>query len=167
MDAQNELKYIHSTINDLLKFGEAKHGGLVVLNSGFVIGLISSYRNIEHLVNKPMILLGCIFFGASIFFSIVSLFPNTTNIFHNKKEIENPNIYFFRDLANLDKELFISIYKQMDTTFNPTKFHTDLINQILVIARITRSKFSLFKIASYLTALGIGVIGISTIIEII
>lgn len=167
MEARNELKYILSSTNDLLKYGEAKHVNFVVLNSVLIVGIITSYSNIHHLVYPPMILTGTIAFGLSIFTSIVSQFPITSNVFYSRQEIENPNIYFFRHLACLDHEKFIICYKQMDTAFIPTKFHTDLINQILVNARIAHSKFVYFRIACYLTVIGAGIIGVSTIIKII
>src|SRR3954463_12600956 len=99
MEARNELKFILSNVNDLLKFGEAKHAGLIILNSGFIFAIISSYDNIEHIVYKPMILTGTIAFGVSIFLSIISQFPVTSNKFYDKKEIADPNLYFFNHLA--------------------------------------------------------------------
>ena len=62
--------------------------------------------------------------------------------------------------------MFIDEFKKKDNNFNPTKLDTDLINQILVNARITQAKFGFFKFASYLTAFGSGLIGLSAIIKI-
>lgn len=165
MEARNEFKHILAHILDLLKFGETKHAGLIVFNSGAIIGILAGYSSIHHIVYKSFVLIGCTAFGASVFLSIASQFPVTSNVFYNKKKIKNPNIYFFGDLAHLDLDQFITSYKQMDVNFIPTKFHTDLINQILVNARITDSKFFLFKLSCYLTAFGAGLIGISTLIK--
>ena len=63
MEAKPELKYIFANINDLLKFAEAKHGGLIVLNAGLVFGILSSYTNIQNFIFKPSILIGIICFG--------------------------------------------------------------------------------------------------------
>ena len=167
MEAKTELKYILSNINDLLKFGEAKHGGLLVLNSVLVIRIISSYSKLAHLTIKPILLIGIISFGISVSLSIVSQFPVTHNIFYNKKDLNATNIYFYGHLAHIDLDQFIVAYKLTDENFNPTKFDTDLINQILVNSRITRRKFILFKYASYCTAFGFGIIGLSTIIKVI
>jgi hypothetical protein len=167
MEARNELKHIHSHIHDLQRLGEAKHAGLIVLNAGLIIGLLTCYSTIHNFVYKPIILVGSISFGISLFLSIVSQFPVTSKRFYNKRDISNPNIYFFGDLVHLDEAQFVKIYHDMDANFLPTKFHTDLINQILVNARIARSKFEIFKYASYLTGFGAGIIGFATIIRIL
>jgi hypothetical protein len=167
LEAKPELKYIFANINDWLKFAEAKHGGLIVLNAGLVVGILSSYTNIQCFIYKPMVLIGIICFGVSVFLSIISQFPVTQNIFHNKKAISNPNLYFFGHLSHFDNQDLISELKKVDTTFSPNKLDIDLINQILVNARITQAKFGFFKFASYLTAFGSGLIGISSIIKIL
>ena len=167
MEAKPELKYIFANINDWLKFAEAKHGGLIVLNAGLVVGILSSYTNIQCFIYKPLVLIGIICFGVSVFLSIISQFPVTQNIFHNKKSISNPNLYFFGHLSQCNNQVLISELKKIDTTFSPNKLDIDLINQILVNARITQAKFGFFKFASYLTAFGAGLIGISSIIKIL
>jgi hypothetical protein len=91
----------------------------------------------------------------------------TQNIFYNKKTIQKPNLYFFGHLSHIDNQTFIDEFKKVDAGFTPTKFDTDLINQILVNARIAQAKFGFFKFASYLTAFGSGLIGFSSIIKIV
>lgn len=167
MEAKTELKYIFANVNDWLKFAEAKHGGLIVLNVGLVVGILSSYTNIQNFIFKPTILIGIICFGVSVFLSIISQFPVSQNIFYNKKAIPNPNLYFFGHLSYFDKQTFIDEFEKVDTGFSPSKFDTDLINQILANARIAQVKFGLFKFASYLTAFGSGLIGFSSIIKIV
>ncbi len=167
MEAKTELKYIFSNVNEWLRFAEAKHGGLVVLNAGFVVGILSSYTGIQNFIDKPTILIGIICFGISAFLSIISQFPVTQNNFYNQKSIQSPNLYFFGHLSHFDNQTFIDEFKKGDTSFIPSKFDTDLINQILVNARITQAKFCFFKFASYLTAFGAGLLGLSSIIKII
>lgn len=167
MEANSELKYIFANVNDWLKFAEAKHGGLIVLNAGLVVGILSSYSNIQNFIFKPTILIGIICFGVSVFLSIVSQFPVTQNIFYNKKTVSNPNLYFFGHLSHFDNQTFIDELKKVDNNFLPTKLDTDLINQILVNARIAQAKYGFFKFASYLTAFGSGLIGLCSIAKII
>lgn len=167
MESKPELKYIFSNINEWLKFSETKHGGLIILNSGIVIGILSSYSSIHHCMFKPSILIGNICFGISVFLSIISQFPVTQNIIIKKAVVNNPNLYFFGHLSNFEVQDLIDNLKTIDNSFSPNKLDTDLMNQILVNARITHAKFSLFKYASYLTALGFGIIGISTLIKIL
>lgn len=167
MEAKNELKYIFANINDWLKYAEAKHGGLIVLNAGLVVGILSSYTNIQNFTDKTTLFLGIICFGISVFLSIISQFPVTQNVFNNKKSVQNPNLYFFGHLAHFDNLTFIEEFKKIDDNFSPSKLDTDLINQILVNARITRAKFGFFKFASYLTAIGFGLIGLTSISKIL
>ena len=167
MESKSELKYIFSNVNNWLKFAEAKHGGVVVLNAGLIVGILSSYRNIQIFIYKPTIAIGIVCFGLSIFLSIISQFPVTENIFYNKKSIQDPNLFFYGHLSELEDKVFINEFKKVDIEFTPSKLDTDLINQILINARITRSKFRFFKIASYLTAFGSGMIGLASIIKII
>ncbi len=167
MEAKSELKYIFANINEWLKFAEAKHGGMLVLNAGLVVGILSSYSNILNFTNKATIFVSSICFGISVFISIISQFPVTQNIYYNKKKIQNPNLYFFEDLSCLDITSFTIEYKKIDKDFEPTKFDVDLMNQILVNARIAKSKFCLFKFASYITAFSFTLIGLTTIFKII
>jgi len=167
MEAKSELKYIFANINDWLKFAEAKHGGLIVLNAGLVVGILSSYSNIQNFIYKPTILIGIICFGISVSLSIISQFPVTQNIFYNKKVIPNPNLYFFGHLSHFDNQTFIEELKKVDDNFAPSKLDNDLINQILVNARITQAKYGFIKFSSYLTAFGSGLIGLSSIIKIV
>lgn len=167
MEGKSELKYIFGNINEWLKFAEAKHAGLIVLNVALVVGILSSYTNIQNCLFKPAILIGIICFGISIFLSLLSQFPVTQNIFYNIKIIQNPNLYFFGHLCHLDKTALINHLKNVENNFIPNKFDEDLINQILVNARITQAKFGFFKYATYLTVFGIGIIGFSSIINLI
>lgn len=167
MESNNEIKYIFGNVNEWLKFAEAKHAGLIVFNAGLVVGILSSYQNIHTCLFKPVVLIGMICFGLSIFLSIISLFPVTQNIFFNRKEITNPNIYFFGHLANMSKDDFVNELQNVDANYQDNRLDADLINQILINSRITTSKYLIFKYASYLTAFGFGLIGFSTVIKVI
>lgn len=167
MESKAELKFIFANVNDWLKFAEAKHGGLIVFNAGFIIGIISSYTDIQHLFYKPTILIGVLCFGISAFLSLISQFPTTQNLFYSKKAISNPNLYFFGHLSSLDNQSFTNAYKAIDTAFTPSNFDHHLIQQILTNARIAQAKLESFKWASCITAFGAGLIGLSSIIKII
>lgn len=165
MESKSELKYIFANINEWLKFAEAKHGGLIVLNAALVVGILSSYASITHCIFKPAILIGIVCFGISVFLSLLSQFPVTQNIFYNIKIINNPNLYFFGHICHLDKDSFINYLKVADNSFIPNRLDEDLINQILVNARIAQAKYGFFKFAAYSTAFGIGIIGFSSILK--
>lgn len=163
----DELKYIFGNINEWLKFSEAKHAGIIVLNSAIIIGVISSYSNFSGLEKIPTVISLSIL-GISIFLSLIAQFPVTSNfIIRNKAPKQNPNIYFFGDLSKISENDFIAEFKKSYANFNPSSSESNLINQILVNSKITASKFLLFKYCCYLSTFGIGLLGISTIIKII
>lgn len=167
MEANSELKYIFSNINEWLKFAEAKHGGLIVLNAGIVFGILSSYASIQYIFLKPAVFMGVICFGLSVFLSILSQFPSRWIANFDKKTISTPNIYFFGHLSHFDPSALIEEFMKIDPSFAPSRLDKDLINQILINARTTKSKIVLFKVASFLTAFGSGIIGLSSIMKII
>lgn len=167
MEAKSELKYIFANVNEWLKFAEAKHAGLIVLNSGLAIGILSSYSDVKPFIYKIPVVIGIIAFGISVFISIASQFPQTQNIFYNNKEVTNANAYFYGHLAFMDINQFTNVLQKADNTFTANQLDKDLMNQILINARITASKFTFFKGASYLTAFGTGMIGIGSVIKVL
>jgi hypothetical protein len=167
METNTEIKYIFENINDLLKYAEAKNGGLIVFNSALIIGILSSYSSCNHLFFKPSIAVGIICFGISIFLSLLSQFPVTQNLIQTSNNLVNVNLYFFGHLAQVNVDKFINEFQSVFTTFIPTKFDKYLINQIIVNSKITATKFLIFKYASYISVFGIGVIGVGSIIKII
>ncbi|MCR9154388.1 MAG: DUF5706 domain-containing protein [Bacteroidetes bacterium] len=163
----SELKYIFGNVNEWLKFSEAKHAGLIVLNSAIIIGVVSAYSNISVFEKAPAIISLSVL-GISIFLSLVAQFPITSNfLIREDSSNQNPNIYFFGDLSKISESDFISEFKKSNTSFNATASDKNLINQILVNSKITASKFLIFKFCCYLSTFGIGLLGISTIIKII
>jgi hypothetical protein len=167
MEAKIELKFILTTVNDMLKFAEAKNGALLVFNSGLVFAILSNYHNIHHCVYKWIILFGIICFGISVCLCLLSQFPVTENIFYSRADIQEPNLYFYNHLSNLDKGSFISEYKTAHEDFVPTKLDEYVINQILKNARIAQAKFTIFKFAISVTSIGAGVIALTTIVKVI
>lgn len=167
MEAKKELKYIFSNVNDWLKFAEAKHAGLIILNSGFVVGILTIYEHSHSYTSKPFVLIGMICFGISIFTSLISQFPTMQNIFRDRKYSFTHNLYFYKSLASMNVISFVEELKKIDSGFTITKLDNDLINQILINSRITQSKFSIFRLSSYITVLGLGIIGLSSIIKIL
>ncbi len=162
---KDELKFIFGNINDWLKYAEAKHAGLIVFNSALIIGVLSTYKGIPNVYLKIPTIIGVGLLGISILCSVLSQFPVTSNLLVRTKEILNPNIYFFGDLASVKFNDFISEFKKSYTSFNPDSSDKNLINQILINSKITASKFKIFKIACIVTILAISILGISTIIK--
>lgn len=160
---REELKYIFSNVNDWLRFAEAKHAGLIVLNSAIIVGILSVFSN--PIIEKWSAIVTIAFLGLSICSSLFAQFPVTTNLLLDSKGKERPNIYFFGDLGAIDSDQFVEEFKKSFPEFKSTPSDENLINQILVNAKITSSKYMVFKFCCYLSIIGIGIICISSLIQ--
>lgn len=163
---KDELKYILGIINDLQRFAEAKHAGLVVLNSAIIIGVLSTFSNI-NIYEKYSVITSLCLLGISIFGSMIAQFPETSNIHITSQNINNPNIYYFEHLSKISVEEFISQFKISFPNFIADNSERDIINQVLVNARITSTKFFIFKYCVYASTFGIGILGFTTLIKVL
>ncbi len=83
----DRLKDIFHNVNDWLKFAEAKHAGLIVLNSGLVVETFNTAYSSSLLTGRLITssaLFTLIFVGLSSFFSFLSLFPVAMRKIENK-----------------------------------------------------------------------------------
>lgn len=156
-----ELIDIYKNINDMVRFGETKNSGFIALNVGMIITIfVNYYKLIEYIFTFGLIA-AAFFFCFAIITSLSSLFPVTKNQIIDKRVLENPNLYFFGDLAQLDLELFTKFMQKDDPEFIPNKMQQDLMNQILINSRIAMGKFKLFKFSVTFTVIGIIIVAIS------
>lgn len=160
---KEEIKSIFQNVNEWLKFAEAKHAGLLVLNSGVIFGIFTIYKDYQSSLPKMIILLALIFFGLSMLLSIVSLFPRTHNILPKQKKFKNPNLYFAGHLCKLDVGDFKTELLEIYPTHVFDRFEDDLLNQIIVNATITTRKYHFFKLATISTTVGF-IIPLTTLI---
>lgn len=161
---KGELKYILGNTNELQRFSEAKHAGLIVLNSGIIIGILSTYSNV-HIYDKYSVIVSVILLGISIFGSLIAQFPITSNILITSDRIVNPNIYYFGHLSKITVDEFILEFKTSYSNFVADNSDKNIINQILVNAQITSTKFLIFKYCIYISTIGIGILGFTTLIK--
>ncbi len=159
---KDELKYIFGNVNEWLKFSEAKHAGLIVLNSAIIIGILSSTK---MPFEKWTTIISLSVFTISIVASLISQFPKTSNFLVRYENIQNPNIYFFGDLAKIKMTDFITEFKNSFPNFNANQSDKNLINQILINSKITSAKYKIFKFCCWLTVFGIGFLAFSSFLN--
>ena len=164
---KGEIKNIFANINDWLKFAEAKHTGMLILNSGVIFGLFTVLKDYQYYLPKTAILLSLICFGLSMLFSIVSLYPSSHNIQPRRKKITNPNLYFNQHISMLNVEDFKSELIKIDTNYKFDKLDDDLIYQIIINSTIATRKYKLFKFSTIFTTMGLGIPLITTLLKII
>lgn len=148
----------------MLKFSEAKHSGLIVFNSGLLLGVFINYdKQIIHF-QQILLMLGSLAFFLSILSSFLSLFPSKGKIFFEKNKKKNINLYYFGDLAELNINSFLQQLKAVDEEFSPNNLDRDLMNQILINSRIVKDKFRQFKASLIITVLGLLLITITFVL---
>lgn len=91
----DKLKDIFTNVNEWLKFAEAKHAGLIVLNSGIVFGIFFVPISLPTWV----LLFSVVLVVASLYTSFASMFPLTLKGIEDKKDFDQINVYFSGDLA--------------------------------------------------------------------
>lgn len=151
---KEDLKDIFDNVNEWLKFAEAKHAGLIVLNSGLVFGILSVYSSFSSHIHWSFIILSLLCLGVSIFITLLSLYPKTI------KEIphsvaKNPNLYFNGDVAKLTQKSFKDELLKTYPNHSFTALEGDLINQTIINAKVASRKYFLFKYAVICTTVGI------------
>jgi len=148
----DKLKDIFTNVNEWLKFAEAKHAGLIVLNSGIIFGILT----LQSTLPGGVLVCSVLLVGASLYTSFASLFPLTLKGIEDKKNFDQINVYFSGDLARLGKDDLKQIMrKQMKFTHEFDGMEEDLIQQIIANARVAARKYFLFKVALILLMTGL------------
>jgi len=164
---KSEIKEIFQNVNEWLKFAEAKHAGIIALNSGLIFGILSIYKDYKIYVDWYFILATLIFIGISIILSLISFFPVTKNEVDKLTKLENPNVFFFGSLSKLRENDLKKELLNINPNYTFDKFDNDLLNQIIVNANITSNKYRLFKYAVLMTTIGFGLPIVNVIISLI
>ncbi|CAI9678705.1 hypothetical protein HZQ11_13665 [Elizabethkingia anophelis] len=161
---EEQLQKLFTSINDWLKFAEAKNLGLLTLTAAFAFG----FKQIDFPEDSVIEVVGCYIFLPIIFFSflssLISLFPIMVKIekghliksliskFSNwiDNETSFENIHYYGYLRNLDEAEFEAKFlNKIGSNDSFTKYEIELSTQILYNSRITWLKYQLFKIGAY------------------
>lgn len=154
----DRLKDIFDNVNEWLKFAEAKHAGLIVLNSGVVFGILSVYKDYQPTIPTWIVLTTFLFIGISLIYSFASLFPRTDRKIENGKKPKKTNLYFAGDLSQFNKDgLKKELIKQFGQQHEFDGLEDDLVQQVIVNSFIATRKYRLFKGALIFTIIGLSV----------
>ncbi|MGK9368499.1 Pycsar system effector family protein [Melioribacter sp. Ez-97] len=164
---KQEIKDIFQNVNEWLKFAEAKHAGIIALNSGIILGILSIYKDYKTFVDWYFILATFILIGISIIISLISFFPVTQNSINKSEKVDNLNVFFFGTLSKLHESELKEELLKITPNYTFDKFDDDLINQIIVNSKITSNKYKLFKFSVLMTAIGLGLPIINVLIRLI
>jgi Ca2+/Na+ antiporter len=146
----NRILLCKSTIWDSLKHVEAKHSGLIVFNSGFIVGLLSLYEKLT-VCKHPTILLLIIPMAISLLISLWSFYPNKKKLKKNRQS--NKNIHFTETLENISVDDFKAILKSEEE-----RVEDDLADWIHKTASAGSRKYKLFRKSLWFCLVGVGAI---------
>lgn len=160
------LKYILATLNDNLKFAEAKHSVVIALDSAiivFISGFLSGYNKIVTLFSC-LIIMAC---SISMVFNFTALLSRKIRYVKNIKFKENElNLIYYKHIINFSYDQYLCEVKKQYNFPKEYKFDgldKDLAKQIIAISNVTNLKFTFFNYS--LLALLFGVF--LTIIDIV
>lgn len=170
INMEEKLQKIFANVNEWLKFAEAKNFGLLTLNAAIVFGISQTTFDDDSAASIVCYYLIIPIACLSSFFSLISLFPILTKIEKGTKlkgmlnslstwidkEDVFENIHFYGYLRTIDETTFIDkINLNTGSTHAFNIFEKELITQILYNSRITWLKYQFFKIAGFLSLIGI------------
>ena len=153
---EDRLRYILSTVNDWLKFAEAKNGALLGIDIAIIFGL---FQVIGSEISRGWIYLAISFTGLSALSALFSFIPQLKA--HPKgqqrQRNEGTNLIFYGHIAESNPELYLkALYSEVGTEEPPeSKIELDYAHQIIINSRIALRKNRYFSIGLWLTVLGL------------
>jgi hypothetical protein len=173
-DLEDRLFQLLQLVNDWLKFGETKSGGMVVLAGLAATGLLTYGSDIEHPTpwDGWTLFLAGFFFTLSLSIAVWSFLPrkDAQKIESRLEGIpdDSDNIYYYGHLAKFRATDLIEKLcelHQCDPT-KATRGERDLAAQIIINSRITHRKMQLFSMASVAFLIGVVVTFVSRIVAV-
>lgn len=174
-DLEDRLFQMLGLVNDWLKFGETKSGGMVVLAGIAGTALLTYGSDIEH----PTVWDGCTLFLAGFCFTLSlslavwSFLPrkDATTIEARLEELpdDSDNLYYYGHLAKFRAaDLLQRLCERHGCDpSKTTRGERDLAAQIIINSRITRRKMHLFSLAAVAFLVGVVVMFVSRIVAVI
>jgi hypothetical protein len=152
---EEKLDKIHSQVNELLRFAEAKNVGLLAFNGVIIVeGLKNLYEHQEALKCWAIFLLFYIIIlnTASFLICLSSLFPNRRTKIEQSKNKNLTNPLFFGTIATLNETEYLAQLKEKyELTPSNEAYCLDIIKQLIVQSQILVRKLNSFKVASLFT----------------
>ncbi|EOC99334.1 hypothetical protein [Caldisalinibacter kiritimatiensis] len=157
---EDKLNSVYNDIYNWLIFAEAKNAALLTLNSSL---LFFSFKFINTKVSCIPVLLIYLFIILILISSIICLITFIAKLYQNdfiEKCIINKlgtpsledNILYYKDIAKYSIDNYYNTFFKKynvnnNLNTNEITYLKDLINQIIIISKITYKKYFLFNIA--------------------
>lgn len=159
--SEERLRDILHSVNDWLRYAEAKNGAIVVSSLALVVGglqVLQSYSDIPPLLRAYLILVLAQLLLASCI-SLVSFLPRTNigRLLPKGDKAESDNLLFFAHIAKYSPKYFLESVRELEglDTDSATGLECSFSEQAVVNARIALWKFhcSTWAIRAFLSAL--------------
>jgi hypothetical protein len=150
------LEKVLDLMHEQNKYAESKNASIVVLSGALLIGLISTYDKIPDLLIwiKPLVnirfsldyyksytLFICLFLIISMILNLIAFLPK---ILPSKKESNIRNIFHFQNNTLFSNHIELENYYKKRYK-NRNREENDLYQQIFVVSRIEKRKYTYFK----------------------
>jgi len=149
------LDRIHSQI----EFAEAKNAALLAANLAVIVGIgaILATSAIDQHSVRMWLFVTCLVLAGGGLIALWSFLPVFGEERHEyaKGTASAGNLVFWGDIAGVSPEQYIAgVFAALELRYAPGKIHLDLANQIVITSGIARRKFTIFKPAAVVTAIG-------------
>ena len=153
---EDRLRYILSTVNEWLKFAEAKNGALLGVDIAIIFGL---FQIISDEISKGLIYSAIGLTGISAISALLSFIPQlkAPSIVPKKRGEKEANLIFYGHIANYDPESYIkALYSEAGTEItSKSTMELTYAHQIITNSRIALKKNRYFYIGLWLTVFGL------------
>ncbi|KCZ65919.1 hypothetical protein L53_01010 [Hyphomonas sp. L-53-1-40] len=156
-DRMNFLKELLARQFEVQKFAEAKNAALLAANlASLTIYLSILFADHVYSVFRVYAATSLFFFAVSIAFCVHSFLPKSRpNEVSADDNDGNGSLLFYEDLSGLSISKFSSILNESGSwSEGLSGLEKDYVEQIIINARITRRKMTLFKFGMYAFVLG-------------
>lgn len=154
-ELQEQINRLLDLAHHQVHFAEAKNGALLTLNFALVAGMVAiSGETIAWQWRLYMFIVGSAL-GLAGLVAIVSFLPRLTPI-RDESRRDGGNVAFTGDIAMMgSKGFLLTLQSKMGVSVEPTPYCWDLAEQTYVNARIAAVKYRRFRLATWITIIGI------------
>ena len=140
-----------SNVNSWLNFAEAKNAA----NIAFVVASIAAIFSLEGM--NILLYVICVFLIISGIGSLISFLPRvgnkmarTTLFFEKSKKTNGDNLVFFENIKEYSGDEYLKQICKMyfgENNYSPTKYQSDLSDEIVYNANVASNKYKIFRLA--------------------
>lgn len=170
-DIVDQLEFVFKNTVDFLKFAEAKNGVLIGFCGAAIFGLIKVVLD-DHI---KIGIAGTVYFyqlfvalTCALSLALMSFVPQTKIgwMFGRLSSANRNNVIFFGEIRNLSPDKYIDELAESIglENYHPSKYESDMANQIVVNSAITYKKFNFFRFGVWALIGGIFTIPVGIIL---